>query len=77
MSGQIAVGEAQSQRDWLVHSMIGSKAHYWRLVQTSPIAKVWVSDCGLEAVSTDSVPMLDSGSFDHCARCASILGEKA
>ncbi|QJI29931.1 hypothetical protein HKK55_14850 [Pseudomonas sp. ADAK18] len=77
---QITGGASRPSRGWLKPMFpIAGKAHYFNqekelaAITSQGRAYFWRSLCGIEAVSTDKMPMFEPGNWDRCKKCEQKL----
>lgn len=73
---QITGPATQAEKGWLKPMFpITGKAHYFNLDLELPAtatecrAYYWIALCGVDAASTEKVPMFDAGNWSRCKKC--------
>ncbi|SEC25645.1 hypothetical protein SAMN05216178_3999 [Pseudomonas saponiphila] len=81
---QITGGASRPSRGWLKPMFpITGKAHYYSQDKAYPAitshgrAYFWRSLCGIDAVSTDKMPMFEPGNWDRCKKCEQKLSRRS
>jgi len=79
---QMTGGAASPAKGWLKPMFpINGKAHYYNrdmvvaAISAHGRAYLWHSLCGLDAASTDKMPMFEPGNWERCKRCTKQLAK--
>ncbi|WP_027921516.1 hypothetical protein [Pseudomonas sp. URMO17WK12:I12] len=74
---QMTGGASSPAKGWLKPMFpITGKAHYFTkrkgvaVLTSHGRATYWLSLCGIDAASTDKMPMFEPGNWDRCKKCA-------
>lgn len=77
---QITGGASSPAKDWLKPMFpFAGKAHFFTkrkgvaVLTSHGRATYWLSLCGLDAVSTEKMPMFEPGNWDRCKKCTQQL----
>lgn len=76
-------GKTDLEKGWLMAPGTWNCAHYFKQTQADQIGpdghgrvRHWKSLCGVDAMTTDRIPMFGAGNYRHCQRCQQKLRRK-